>query len=153
DISPKAHKLNPESGVGRKSAAHSAKSASSTGGLRLRSSASALRRERLVEIADQVLRRFEADRQADDVRTGAGCLALIVRALAVGRRGGVQDQAARVADIGEMREQLHAFDKPDAGLVAALDPKREDRAGALRQVFAGEVMKRVVLEPGIRNPG
>ena len=55
--------------------------------------------------------------------------------LAVRRRGGVQDQAAGVADIGEVREQLDVFDEPDPGLVAALDAEGEDRAGAFGRYF------------------
>jgi hypothetical protein len=61
------------------------------------------------------------------------------------RRGRVQYQAAGVAEIGEVREQLHTFVQFDPGLVAALDPKGEDRAGAFRQVFPGEVVERALL--------
>jgi hypothetical protein len=77
--------------------------------------------ESLVEIADQVFGAFEADRQADYVGAGAGSLALLVGELAVGCRGGVQDQAAGIADIGEVGEQPHVFDELDPRLVAALD--------------------------------
>jgi len=60
--------------------------------------------ESFIEVANQILGAFEADRQADHVGAGAGRLALFVAQLAVGRRGGVQDQAAGVADIREMRK-------------------------------------------------
>src|ERR1700746_2666787 len=66
--------------------------------------------ECLVEVADQVFGTFEADRQADYVGRGRGRLTLLVAQLAVGRRGGVEDQAAGVADIGEVREQLDVLD-------------------------------------------
>jgi hypothetical protein len=59
----------------------------------------------------------------------------------------VQDQAAGITDIGEVREQLHAFDQFDTGFEAALDAKGEDRAGAARQVFPGEVVERAVFSP------
>ena len=62
---------------------------------------------RLVEIRDDVVHVLDADRQADHVGRGACELELIRRQLAVGGRGRVDDQRARVADIGEMREQLH----------------------------------------------
>ena len=39
----------------------------------------------------------------------------------------MQDQAAGVADIGEMGEQPHALHQPDAGLVAALHAEGEHR--------------------------
>lgn len=68
-----------------------------------------LSRQRLVEVADQVLGAFEADREADHVRAGAGGLALFVAQLAVHRRGRVQNQAAGIADIREVREQLDVF--------------------------------------------
>ena len=62
---------------------------------------------RLVEIGDDVVDVLDADRQADHVGRGACKLQLILRQLAVGGRGRVDDQRARVADIGEVREQLH----------------------------------------------
>ena len=108
--------------------------------------------EGLVEVADQVFGAFEADRQADHVGAGAGCQALLVAELAVGGRSGVQNQAAGIADIGEVREQLDVFDQLYAGFVTALDPEREDRPGASRQVFAGQAVKWAMLEPRIGNP-
>ena len=44
-------------------------------------------------------------------------------------------QAARVADIGQVREQLHAVDELPAPLVAALNSEGEDRTAALGQVL------------------
>ena len=110
-------------------------------------------RQCFVQIADQVVGALQADREAHDVGAGAGGFALLVGELAVGRRGGVQDEAAGVADIGEVREELHAFDELDAGLIAALDAKGEDRTRTLWQVFAREVVVRAVREPGIGDPG
>ena len=40
----------------------------------------------------------------------------------------MDDQAARVADIGEMAEQLDVADQRDAGVVAAFQPEGEYRA-------------------------
>src|SRR5690242_10000769 len=51
--------------------------------------------ERFVEVTDQVVGAFEADRQAHDVGAGTGGEALLVGELAVRRRGRMQDQAAR----------------------------------------------------------
>ncbi len=62
--------------------------------------------QRLLKIADQIVRRLKPDRQADDVGAGAGGGSLLVGELAMGGRGRVQDEAAGVADIGEMREQV-----------------------------------------------
>ena len=65
----------------------------------------------------------------------------------------MKNEAARVADIGEVREQPHILDEPDAGLVTALDPEGEDRACPLRQVFSCEIVIGATLEPGIGHPG
>ena len=92
------------------------------------------RRERLLEIADDVLRILDADREPHHVRAGARLDLLRVGELAVRRRGRVDDQRARVADIGEVREQLQVGDELDAGLVAALEAEGEHGAGALRHV-------------------
>ena len=62
--------------------------------------------QRLIEVGDDVFLVLEADRQPHHVRTGAGLHLLRVGKLAMGGRGGMDDQRARVADIGEMREQL-----------------------------------------------
>src|SRR5690349_13134695 len=75
----------------------------------------------LLQVGDDVLHRFDAYRQADHVGAGAGCDPLLVAELAMGRRGGVDDQALGVADVGEVREQIDAVDQLHAGLVTALD--------------------------------
>ena len=65
----------------------------------------------------------------------------------------MDDQAARVADIGEMAEQLDVADERDAGIVAALQPEGEHRAGALRAIALGERMEFVAGQPRIIHPG
>ena len=61
------------------------------------------------------------------------------RQLAVRRRRRMDDQRLRVADVGEMRQELHALDELDAGRGAAAHAEREDAAGAARQVAPREV--------------
>ncbi len=80
-------------------------------------------------------------------------VALLVGELAVRGRGGVNDQAPRVADIGEMAEQLDVADKRDAGLVTALEPEGEHGAGALRAIALGERMEFVARQTRIIDPG
>ena len=48
--------------------------------------------QRLIQVGDQVLDRLDPDGQADHVRAGAGGDPLLVGELAMGRRGGVEDQ-------------------------------------------------------------
>ena len=57
-------------------------------------------------------------------------LLLLGLELAVRRRGRVDDQALRVADVGQQAEQLHAVDEPLARLGAALDAERHEPAVA-----------------------
>ena len=64
----------------------------------------------------------------------------------------MDDQRARVADIGEMREQLHVRDELHAGVVAALEAEGEHRARALRHVFLGEAVILVARQAGIADP-
>jgi hypothetical protein len=71
-----------------------------------RSGAQSLRRERLIQIRDEIRRVLQPDRQPHHIRPGAGGDLLLVGQLAVRRRRGMNNQRARVADIGEMREQF-----------------------------------------------
>ena len=50
--------------------------------------------------------------------------------LLVGGGGRVDDQALRVADVGEQAEQLHAVDERPAGVRAALDAEGDEAAEA-----------------------
>ena len=84
--------------------------------------------KRLIEIGDEV----PTSSSPIDSRTTSGpapartrCL---VGELAVRGRGGVNDQAPRIADIGEMAEQLDVAHERDARLVAALEPEGEHGA-------------------------
>jgi hypothetical protein len=65
----------------------------------------------------------------------------------------MDDERAGVADIGEMREQLHVRDQLDAGLVAALEAEGEHRTRALGQVLAREGVVAVARQSGIAHPG
>ena len=69
-------------------------------------------RDRLIEIGDDVVDILDADRQAHHVGTGARLLQLLGRELAVGRRRRMDDERARVAEIGEMREKPGASTPP-----------------------------------------
>src|SRR3546814_3597589 len=60
-------------------------------------------------IRDDVVHRLQPDGEAHHLRAGAGGGELRVVELAVRRRGGVQDQRAHVADVGEVRQQLAAL--------------------------------------------
>src|SRR5690606_21055481 len=65
----------------------------------------------------------------------------------------MDDQRARIADIGEVREQFEGLDKLDAGLVATLQAESEDRACTLGRIFLLQGMVLVVREARIGYPG
>ena len=108
--------------------------------------------EGLIEVGDDVVDALDADRKPHHVRPGTGLGLLLVGELAV--RGGrrVDDEAPRIADIGEMREHVHGIDHLEARFVAALDAEGEDRAGAARQILLGKRVIGVRFEPGIGGP-
>jgi len=54
---------------------------------------------------------FETDRQPDHSITNTSRLALVRGKLAVCGRGGMNNQRPGIADIGQMREQITAFNK------------------------------------------
>jgi hypothetical protein len=56
----------------------------------------------LIEIAYQVFGSLNADRKPDHVRPGAGRQPLLIAQSPMRRAGGVQNEAAGIADIGEM---------------------------------------------------
>src|SRR5690606_16247338 len=91
--------------------------------------------ERLVEVPEDVVDVLDADAQPHEVGAHAGRGLLVGRELAVRGRRGMDREALRVADVGEVAEQLQALDELLAGLDAALDAEAHDRPAALRQVL------------------
>ena len=72
--------------------------------------------------------------------------------LAVGGGAGVDGQAARVADVGQVREDLQAVDEARAGGDAALDAESHNAAGAFGQVFLRSGVVGAVLQAGVSHP-
>src|SRR3982074_678381 len=108
-----------------------------------------LRAQRLLQISDQIFLVLDADRQPHNVGCGARLDLRGIVELTMRRRCRVNHQRAGVADIGEMREQFQVRHQVDAGLVAALEAEGEHGAGALRRIFAREVVVFVPREPGV----
>ena len=103
------------------------------------------RRQRLVQVPEDVFDVLQADAQADEVGADTGCGHLLGRQLAVGGAGRVDGQALGIADVGEVAEELQVVDELLPGFDAALDAKAEDRARTLRQVLLGQLMVRMAL--------
>lgn len=86
--------------------------------------------------------------------TSAGTCGLLLfrRQLRMGGGGRVDDQRARVADIGEMREELQSLDQLLSGFISTLDAEGEDRTCALRRIVLLDRVIVAVLQPGIVHP-
>ena len=106
------------------------------------------RRERLVEVRDDVVDVLEPDREPDEVVRHARGRLLLVGQLLVGGRGRMDDQRLRVAHVGQQAEELHVVDEPPAGLAAAPDAEGEHAAEAALQVARRERVGRVDSRPG-----
>ena len=94
--------------------------------------------EALFEIPDQVVDRFGADRQPDGSRPDARRPELIIVELPMRRARRMDDQALRVADVGEVRPQRDAADEVLPAGAAAAAVEREHRAGAARQILVDQ---------------
>ena len=72
----------------------------------------------LIQVGQDVVQRLDADREPDKVGRDAGRVLLLLAQLLVRRRGGMDGQAARVANVGQVAEQLQVLDKRAPGLDA-----------------------------------
>ena len=73
---------------------------------------------------------LEPHREAHRAGRDAGRDQLVVRELAMRRRGGMDDEALRVADVGEVAPERQRLDEAATALAAALEVEREDGARA-----------------------
>src|SRR5215210_2109012 len=83
--------------------------------------------QRCIEIVQYVVDRLEADGEPDVVVRDSGGLLLVHRELRVGRRGGVYDEALRVAYIRQETVQCEPVYKALARFEAAFDAEAENR--------------------------
>ena len=109
--------------------------------------------QRLIQIPQNVVEVFEADREADHVGLDTGGALLRGAQLLVRGRGWMDHQAAGVADVGQVRKQLGVVDQLTARFVSALDAEAKYRAGALGQILLCEVVILAAGEAGIVDPG
>src|SRR5438132_12902388 len=86
--------------------------------------------ERLIDVPENIVERFQPDRQPDHFGQYAGGTLLFVVELTVRRRRGMNHQRLGITDIGEVRKKLHRFDKAHACLRASLDAEGENPARA-----------------------
>ncbi len=92
----------------------------------------------LAQVADDVVDIFRSDGQADEVgRDSRGSL-LFGSELLVSRARRVDDQRFAVANIGQVREQLHVIDQLDSVVllcvrILAVDTDADDVSAGVRQ--------------------
>src|ERR1019366_1274756 len=65
-----------------------------------------------LEVGEDVVEGLDADAEPHQVRGDPGGELLVGLELRVGRRCGMDGEAAHVTDVGEVAEQLEAFDEP-----------------------------------------
>ena len=108
-------------------------------------------RQRLVKRGDDVVDVFEANGEANQLRRNAALAQILVGELRVGGRGRMDDEALRVADVGEDREDVAVRRIRDLArlLRTALHAKDDHAARAVRQVLRRQLRLR---ERGILHP-
>src|SRR5690606_14482621 len=83
------------------------------------------RAQRTIEIADQVVRILDPDGQPDQVVRDTGRMTVLHGELLVRGAPRMDDQALRIADVRDEREQAHTLDHPPRSLLAAQNAERE----------------------------
>ena len=100
------------------------------------------------EVRDQVVDRFNTDGQPHQLGPHAGGTLLKLGQLRMRGGRGVDDQAADVADVGQVAEQLDRLHKGAASFRTPGDPKGHDRPEATGQVLLGPPCQSLDLSPG-----
>src|SRR6202040_3425659 len=90
--------------------------------------------ERLLEIGEDVVLMLDAERQPDIAVGDAGLQLLLRRQLRMGRRRGMDREAARISDIGDVVEHRQRIDEAPPGILAALQFEAEQPAIAALQI-------------------
>src|SRR5688500_11516715 len=93
--------------------------------------------QRLAEIGEDVVDVLDADREADIAVRHAGLLLLGRGQLRMRGAGGMDRQAARIADIGDVVEELERVDELATGLAAVLQLEADQPAIAALEVGIG----------------
>lgn len=102
-----------------------------------------------LRLGEDVVDVLDADREAHQAGGDTGSETVLVGALRVRRRGGVDGQRADIPDVGHVAVQGQRLHEALAGLDATRDLEGEHRPGALRGVLAGLLVGLVL---GQRRP-
>src|ERR1700722_7500618 len=111
----------------------------------------ARRVQRAVEIGENVVDMLDADREADIAFRNAGFDLILRRKLRMGGRGGMNGEAARVADIGDVIEELQAVDETPPRFASFGEFETDKAAELAVQIFVGALARRAGLRRGMDN--
>ena len=95
----------------------------------------ARRLQRMIEVAEDVVDVLDADRQAHVTFGHAGGELVLGRKLRVGRRRRMDGERARVADVGDVVEQLQRVDEPPPRLMPAGEFEADQAAEAALEIL------------------
>lgn len=108
--------------------------------------------ERLTNVRLDILNILQANGQPDIVLGHPHRFLFRTRQLLMRRGRGMDHQALGVPDIGEVRQQFDGVDEFLARLQSALDPKTNQSAKTVLEIFFGHRMAGIVLQPRIGHP-
>lgn len=111
----------------------------------------------LVNVPQDIIYMFNADRHAHHVGHDAGLDLLFGFELAVRGGCGVDDQGAGIADIGQVAHELRRFDKAHTGFQATLNAKGQEARSAGQSIDAAhlalyQIVLRMVRQAGVIDP-
>ncbi len=94
---------------------------------------------------------FEADRQPDVAFGDAGGELVLRRELRMGGRRGMDGEAARVADIGDVIEELQRVDETPPRLAPAREFEADEPAEAAFEIFLRPLARDAGLQRGMNH--
>ena len=80
----------------------------------------------MLEIVEDIVDVFDADRESNIIRGYASCRLLSGRQLLMSSAGGMDSERLRVAQVGQMGRKFQAVDETTTRLEAPIDPETDD---------------------------
>src|SRR5580698_470709 len=101
--------------------------------------------QRLIDVPEDIIERFQSDRQPYHFRCNTGGALLFFVELAMRRRRWMNNQCLGIADIGQMRQELDRLDKSHAGRGASFDAKSKDASRTSWEVALRQCLVAIAL--------
>src|ERR1700676_4794560 len=102
--------------------------------------------QRLIDVPEDIIERFQSDRQPNHFRRNTGGALLFLVELAMRRRRRMDDQRLGIADIGQMRQELDRLDESHAGRGASFNAKSKDASRTSREVALRQRLVAISLQ-------